>query len=130
MLTDLPGRVIESAVQAGLEPAGRHVALICGLRGDHLINRASFFAMYETRRSRTAGLPAHVVAHEDLLIFRRPVLPGSPRELKDPQRELVCPEQRFSHVGLGDADEVGAAEGLVWPAGGAARQSRVRCRVR
>jgi hypothetical protein len=36
--------------------------------------------------------------------------PGSSHELKGPQRELEGPEQRFSHVGPGDADELGAAE--------------------
>ena len=71
-LTDLPGQAIHAAAQAGLEPAGRYVALICGLRADGLITRASFFAQYETRRMRATGLPAHVIAHEDLLLFRRP----------------------------------------------------------
>ena len=36
--------------------------------------------------------------------------PGSSHELKGPQRELEGPEQRFSRVGPGDADELGAAE--------------------
>jgi hypothetical protein len=70
-LADLPGLVIDAGIRAGLEPAGRYVALICGLRDDRLITRASFFAMYETRRMRAAGLPACVTAHEDLLIFRK-----------------------------------------------------------
>jgi len=71
VLSDLPGQVIDAGIHAGLEPAGRYVALICGLRDDHLITRASFFAMYETRRMRAAGLPACVTAHEDLLVFRK-----------------------------------------------------------
>jgi DNA methylase len=81
-LTDIPGRVIDAAVQAGLEPAGRFAALICGLRNDSLITRASFFAMHETRRMRAKGLPAHVIAHEDLLIFRRPGLAAEDQNQK------------------------------------------------
>jgi len=36
--------------------------------------------------------------------------PGSSHELEEPQRELEGPEQGFSHVGPGDADELGATE--------------------
>jgi modification methylase len=69
VLTDLPGLVIAAAHDAGFRPAGRYAALICGLRGDGLVTRASFFAQHETRRMRAAGLPACVIAHEDLLLF-------------------------------------------------------------
>ena len=69
VLADLPGLVIAAAREAGFRPAGRYAVLICGLRGDGLITRASFFAQHETRRMRAAGLPACVIAHEDLLLF-------------------------------------------------------------
>ncbi|GAA4132267.1 TRM11 family SAM-dependent methyltransferase [Actinomadura keratinilytica] len=77
-LIDLPGRLIETAEQAGLVLTGRFAALLCGLRNGGLVTRASFFQMLETRRVRERGLPACVTAHEDLLVFQ-PVrdLPGS-----------------------------------------------------
>ena len=62
------------------------------------------------RRARRHGQPWHLIVHEDVLIFRKPGFPGSSRELKGPQRELEGPEQRFSHVGPADADELGAVE--------------------
>ncbi|WP_067460730.1 TRM11 family SAM-dependent methyltransferase [Actinomadura macra] len=70
-LTDLPGRVIETAQRHGLTLAGRYAALLAGLRDGGLVNRASFFQMLETRRARDRGNPACATAHEDLLIFQR-----------------------------------------------------------
>lgn len=71
VLVDLPAQVLHDASNAGLEPFDRHVALLCGLRGDHLVPRGSFFAMHEARKNRARGLPAHVIAHEDVLILRK-----------------------------------------------------------
>jgi hypothetical protein len=73
-LSDLPSAVLQAGESAGLVPAERLAALICGLRDGGLVTRASFFAQLETRRLRERDLPAHVIAHEDLLIFRKPVL--------------------------------------------------------
>ncbi|MEO3830332.1 DNA methyltransferase [Actinomadura sp. B10D3] len=70
-LIDLPGQIIDTAAQHGLVLAGRYVALLAGLRGSGLVNRASFFQMLETRRARDRGIPACAIAHEDLLIFQR-----------------------------------------------------------
>src|SRR6266508_3483170 len=77
-LVDLPGQVTRAAQQAGLTPVERNVALLAGLRGDHLVGRASFFQIDNTRKSRAAGLPLHVVAHEDILVLRQPTSPASP----------------------------------------------------
>lgn len=74
-LVDFPAQVWAAAQDAGLEPVQRLVALLCGIKDDHLVTRASFFAMHETRKARAAGLPLHVNAHEEVLILRRP--PGS-----------------------------------------------------
>jgi hypothetical protein len=49
-LVDLPGLVIETAQSAGLVLADRLVALLCGLRGGALVNRAC-----SSRRWRLAG---------------------------------------------------------------------------
>jgi hypothetical protein len=69
-LVDLPGQVASAAERAGLAPLERNVALLAGVRGDHLVGRASFFQIDNTRKSRAAGQPVHVVAHEDVLVFR------------------------------------------------------------
>jgi modification methylase len=84
---DFPAQVWAAAQDAGLEPVQRLVALLCGIKDDHLVTRASFFAMHETRKARAAGLPLHVNAHEEVLILRRPPFAGSSAELKDPQPE-------------------------------------------
>jgi DNA modification methylase len=70
-LIDLPGRVTDTAQQAGLVLTDRLAALLCGLRDGGLVNRASFFQMLETRRARDKGIPACATAHEDLLLFVR-----------------------------------------------------------
>ena len=69
-LVDLPGQVAHAAERAGLAPLERNVALLAGLREQRLVGRASFFQIDNTRKARTAGLPLHVVAHEDVLVFR------------------------------------------------------------
>jgi SAM-dependent methyltransferase len=69
-LIDLPGQIARAAERAGLRPLERNVALLVGLRGERLVGRASFFQIDNTRKARAAGLPLHVVAHEDLLVFR------------------------------------------------------------
>ncbi|MFI0351327.1 TRM11 family SAM-dependent methyltransferase [Actinomadura sp. 9N407] len=74
-LIDLSGRVIQTAEQAGLIPADRLVALLCGLRDGQIVPRASFFQMLEARRARERRIPACAAAHEDLLIFRVPETP-------------------------------------------------------
>jgi DNA modification methylase len=71
-LIDFPHQVWAAAQDAGLEPLQRLVALLCGIKDDHLVTRASFFAMHETRKARASGLPLHVNAHEEVLILRRP----------------------------------------------------------
>ncbi len=77
-LVDLPGQVTRAAQQASLHPLERNVALLAGLRGERLVARASFFQIDNTRKSRAAGLPIHVVAHEDILVFQQPTSPASP----------------------------------------------------
>jgi hypothetical protein len=48
----------------------RNVALLAGLRDDHLVSRSSFFALDQVRRARAQGVPRSLIAHEDLLVFR------------------------------------------------------------
>ena len=71
-LIDLPSHIHTAAVSAGLEPLERCVALLAAVRNEHLIHRASTFAILAARRTRSAGIPVSIVAHEDVLVLRRP----------------------------------------------------------
>ncbi|MFI0420089.1 TRM11 family SAM-dependent methyltransferase [Spongiactinospora sp. 9N601] len=71
-LIDLPGQIITLGRRAGLEFADRIVCLLCGLGDGTLLNRASFFQLHEARRGWADGRPIHAIAHEDLLVFRKP----------------------------------------------------------
>lgn len=76
MLVDFPGALLRAGEHAGLVGFERNVALLVGLNGDRLVGRPSFFQLDRVRKARAAGLPLRVIAHEDVLVFRRP--PDSP----------------------------------------------------
>jgi modification methylase len=84
-LTDLPGAVLAAGVNAGLIPGERCVALLAGLRGQRLIPRPSFFQLDNIRKARARGEPWHLIVHEDVLIFRAPVIPSSSARLREGQ---------------------------------------------
>jgi modification methylase len=68
-LVNLPGELISLAQEAGFELEARHAALLCGLRDDHLVPRASFF---QIGKQRSGTIPRMlVIAHEDVLVFRK-----------------------------------------------------------
>ena len=69
-LVDLPGVLARVGEEVGLVLYERNVALLAGLRGDHLVPRASFFALDQVRRARGRGVPRSVIAHEDLLVWQ------------------------------------------------------------
>jgi modification methylase len=71
-LVDLPAAVLRCGDAVGLTPYERNIALLAGLREDRLVPRASFFALDQVRRARRSGRPLQVIAHEDVLVFRRP----------------------------------------------------------
>lgn len=87
-LIDLPAQVLACGVAAGLIPVERCVALLARLTEDRVIARGSFFQRDFIRKQRDAGLPLHLIAHEDVIIFRQPadsqhgsdVLLGKPGE--------------------------------------------------
>jgi modification methylase len=82
-LVDLPGQLARIAEAAGLVSFERNVALLVGLRGDRLVGRPSFFQLDRVRKARARGLPLRIIAHEDVLVFRRlgpsPADPGRKR---------------------------------------------------
>jgi modification methylase len=78
-LVDLPGQLTHVAEQAGLVLYERNAALLVGLRGDRLVPRPSFFQLDRVRKARARGLPLRIIAHEDVLVFRRPLGPAAGR---------------------------------------------------
>ena len=74
-LVDLPSAVIAAGLRAGLVPTERCVALLAAVRDGHLVARPSFFQLQQIRRARTAGAPLHLITHEDVLIFVKPLTP-------------------------------------------------------
>jgi hypothetical protein len=70
-LIDLPGALARVGEQAGLVLYERNVALLCGLRGDQLVPRSSFFALDQVRRARARSVPRLVTSHEDLVAWRK-----------------------------------------------------------
>ena len=74
-LVDLPGRLTQVAEAAGLVLYERNAALLVGLREDRLVPRPSFFQLDRVRKARARGLPLRIIAHEDVLLFRRPASP-------------------------------------------------------
>ncbi|GAA1250527.1 DNA methyltransferase [Kitasatospora nipponensis] len=71
-LVDLPAAVIAAGQNAGLTPVERCVALLAGVRDGHLTARPSFFQLKNVRTARAAGVPMHLIVHEDVLILRAP----------------------------------------------------------
>jgi len=78
-LVDLPGQLTQVAEAAGLVLYERNAALLVGLRQDRLVPRPSFFQLDRVRKARARGLPLRIIAHEDVLVFRRPLKPVGSR---------------------------------------------------
>jgi len=70
-LIDLPSQVLACGTRAGLLPTERCVALLARFTDTGLVTRGSFFQRNFIRKQRAAGLPLHLIAHEDVLIFRK-----------------------------------------------------------
>lgn len=71
-LIDLPSGIITAASAAGLIPVERCVALLAAARSGRLVARPSFFQLQTVRNGRAAGIPLHLIVHEDVLILRKP----------------------------------------------------------
>ncbi|MBF9132753.1 site-specific DNA-methyltransferase [Plantactinospora sp. S1510] len=74
-LVDLPSAVIAAGLRAGLVPIERCVALLAAVRDGHLVARPSFFQLQQVRKARSSGVPMHLIAHEDVLIFAKETSP-------------------------------------------------------
>ncbi len=71
-LIDLPSQVIACGAAAGLTPVERCVALLARVADTDLVARGSFFQRDFIRKQREAGLPLHLIAHEDVILLRAP----------------------------------------------------------
>ncbi len=70
-LIDLPGDLMAVAQSVGLIPVQRCAAMLAAVRDGQIIHRASMFGLMAVRRARAAGVPAHLIGHEDVLVLRR-----------------------------------------------------------
>jgi modification methylase len=85
-LNDLATATVQLAGQAGFGYLQHLIALHAGVRNGGLVARPSFWQLTQTRRARARGEPAHLVVHEDVLVFTTPRMSASSGKLKDPQR--------------------------------------------
>ncbi|ALG06936.1 TRM11 family SAM-dependent methyltransferase [Kibdelosporangium phytohabitans] len=69
-LIDLPSQILACGLHAGMIPVERCVALLARAAETDLVARGSFFQRDFIRKQREAGLPLHLISHEDVLIFR------------------------------------------------------------
>jgi DNA modification methylase len=69
-LIDLPSQILACGRAAGLIAVERNVALLARAAETDLVARGSFFQRDFIRKQREAGLPLHLIAHEDVLVFR------------------------------------------------------------
>lgn len=80
-LVDFPGMVTTAAVEAGLVPLERCVALMAAWRDGSLVARPSFFTLNNARTATANGRPTAVVVHEDVLVFTKPTTPRARKKV-------------------------------------------------
>ncbi|WP_435593796.1 TRM11 family SAM-dependent methyltransferase [Nocardia sp. bgisy118] len=71
-LVPLPSHLYTCGELAGLVPVERCVALLGRLSDGELVARSSFFQRDFVVKQRSSGLPIHLIAHEDVVILRKP----------------------------------------------------------
>ena len=79
-LINLPGQLEQLAADHDLNLCDRHAALLCGLNGERLVPRASFFQIQIQRSQRFPRML--IIAHEDVLVFQPARTRLSSRKLK------------------------------------------------
>ncbi|OXM43776.1 TRM11 family SAM-dependent methyltransferase [Amycolatopsis alba] len=85
-LIDLPSQIIACGLAAGLVPVERCVALLARVADHELIARGSFFQRDFIRKQREQGLPLHLIAHEDVIVLRRPLETAGSQTAPDTRR--------------------------------------------
>jgi spermidine synthase len=73
-LRNLSGETIALCEDVGLLYWQRVIGLLATVRDDDLVMRPSFWQTLHARRRRAKGDRTQVVAHEDVLVFRKPLV--------------------------------------------------------
>lgn len=107
-LVDFPSLTLDAAIQAGLDPVQRCVGLLAGLRDGKLIPRSSFFQLDYVRKLRDRGVPAWVIAHEDVLVLRVSQTRRSSGKMKGSSAPVPGSDTRGGHEAQG-VDGAGVA---------------------
>ena len=68
---DLAAATVRAAQQAGFRYQQHVIAVLAGIRDSDLVARPSFWQLSQTRKARARGWPAHLVVHEDVLVFEK-----------------------------------------------------------
>jgi modification methylase len=76
-LRNLSGETIVLCEDVGLLYWQRVIGLLATVRDDELVMRPSFWQTLHARRRRAKGDRTQVVAHEDVLVFRKPLVAAS-----------------------------------------------------
>jgi len=69
---DLAGLTVALAREAGFTYLQHVIALHVAIRDGALVGRPSFWQLTSVRKARAKGEPAHLVAHEDLVVLLKP----------------------------------------------------------
>jgi hypothetical protein len=100
-LIDLPSQILACGRHAGLIPVERYVALLARVAEHDLVARGSFFQRDFIRKQRQAGLPLHLIAHEDVLVFRTKLncksVSSPARNATDSQQSRPLPRTKGRH---------------------------------
>ncbi|MFT7837759.1 DNA methyltransferase [Saccharothrix sp. BKS2] len=88
-LIDLPSQILACGRAADLIPVERNVALLARAATTDLVTRGSFFQRDFIRKQREAGLPLHLIAHEDVLVFRTKLH----RPANEPATDMTAPRR-------------------------------------
>jgi hypothetical protein len=97
-LIDLPSQILACGLHAGLIPVERCVALLARVGEGDLVPRGSFFQRDFIRKQRDAGLPLHLIAHEDVLVFRTPLQGAGSEIARDHQESRRSLNGRTRHA--------------------------------
>jgi DNA modification methylase len=76
-LNDLATATVQLADQTGFGYLQHIIALHAAVRDGRLVARPSFWQLTQTRKARARGEPAHLVVHEDVLVFTTPLRVGT-----------------------------------------------------
>ena len=75
-LRNLSGETITLCENLGLHYHQRIIGLLASIRDTQLVMRPSFWQTLHARHAHARGERTHVVAHEDILVFRKPSHPA------------------------------------------------------